>query len=142
MRESASSDHVCIGLTSGVALEQATPQVSKAQKRRQAREQEEAERERRIAQERAQAGDSERVVEERSLAQLLQPLGLAVQDIPVSGLPPTACVRARQKMAVITLAVSVTYRPEGFRSTHSQHSKCIWPIVRQDLNGPSLLAYQ
>ena len=32
----------------------------------------------------AQAGDSARVMEERSLAQLLQPLGLAVQDIPVS----------------------------------------------------------
>ena len=73
-------------LTVGAAGEQAAPQASKAQKRRQAREQEEAERERRIAEEQAQAGDSERVLEERSLAQLLQPLGLAVRDIPVSSL--------------------------------------------------------
>ena len=70
-----------------VTSAQAAPHVSKAQKRRQAREQEEAERERRIAAEQAQAGDSERVLEERSLAQLLQPLGLAVQDIPVSSPP-------------------------------------------------------
>ena len=61
--------------------------MSKAQKRRQAREQEDADREQRIADELAQMGDSKRVVEERSLAQLLQPLGLAVQDIPVSRLP-------------------------------------------------------
>ena len=61
--------------------------MSKAQKRRQAREQEDAERDQRIADELAQMGDSERVVEERSLAQLLQPLGLAVQDIPVSRPP-------------------------------------------------------
>ena len=65
-------------------MAQAAPYVSKAQKRRQAREQEEAEREQRIADELAQMGDSERALEERSLAQLLQPLGLAVQDIPVS----------------------------------------------------------
>lgn len=64
--------------------------MSKAQKRRQAREQEEAERERRIAEEQAQMGDSERALEERSLAQLLQPLGLAVRDIPVSSLTPPA----------------------------------------------------
>ncbi|CAK0784589.1 hypothetical protein CVIRNUC_007793 [Coccomyxa viridis] len=63
----------------------AAPHVSKAQKRRQAREQEDAEREQRIADELAQMGDSERLVEERSLAQLLQPLGLAVQDIPADG---------------------------------------------------------
>ncbi|CAL5229542.1 g12889 [Coccomyxa viridis] len=65
--------------------EKAAPHVSKAQKRRQAREQEEAERERRIAEEQAQMGDSERALEERSLAQLLQPLGLAVRDIPADG---------------------------------------------------------
>ncbi len=75
-----------IALTLCAAGEQAAPQVSKAQKRWQAREQEEAERERRIAEEQAQAGDSERALEERSLAQLLQPLGLAVRDIPVSTL--------------------------------------------------------
>ena len=69
---------------------QAAPHVSKAQKRRQTREQEDAEREQRIADELAQMGDSERAVEERSLAQLLQPLGLAVQDIPVSRAP---CLR-------------------------------------------------
>ena len=68
-------------------MAQAAPHVSKAQKRRQAREQEDAEREQRIADELAQMGDSERLVEERSLAQLLQPLGLAVQDIPVSRPP-------------------------------------------------------
>lgn len=67
-----------------VTFKQAAPHVSKAQKRRQAREQEEAERERRIAEEQAQMGDSQRLLEERSLAQLLQPLGLAVRDIPVS----------------------------------------------------------
>ena len=65
-------------------MAQEAPHVSKAQKRRQAREQEEAEREQRIADELAQMGDSERALEERSLTQLLQPLGLAVQDIPVS----------------------------------------------------------
>lgn len=63
---------------------QAAPQMSKAQKRRQARAKEEAEREERIAGELAQMGDSERVIEENSLAEVLQPLGLAIRDIPVS----------------------------------------------------------
>ena len=68
--------------------EQAAPHVSKAQKRRQAREAQEAERERRIAEELAEMGDSERALEEQSLAQLLQPLGLALREIPVSALVP------------------------------------------------------
>ena len=58
--------------------------MSKAQKRRQARAKEEADREERTAGELAQMGDSERVIEENSLAEVLQPLGLAIRDIPVS----------------------------------------------------------
>ena len=68
-------------------MDEAAQHVSKAQKRRQAREQEDADREQRIADELAQMGVSARVVEERHLEQLLQPLGLAVQDIPVSSPP-------------------------------------------------------
>ena len=71
-------------VTFGAAVKQAAPHVSKAQKRRQAREQEAAERERHISEASAQMGDSQRLLEERSLARLLQPLGLAVLDIPVS----------------------------------------------------------
>ena len=44
-------------------MAQAAPHVSKAQKRRQAREQEDADREQRIADELAQMGDSERALE-------------------------------------------------------------------------------
>ena len=63
---------------------QGGPQPSRAQKRRDAKAAQEAEREARIAEEQAAMGDSARVIEERSLAELLSPLGLAVHGIPVS----------------------------------------------------------
>lgn len=63
---------------------QGGPQPSRAQKRRDAKAAQEAEREARIAEEQAAMGDSARVIEERSLAELLSPLGLAVRSIPVS----------------------------------------------------------
>ena len=62
------------------------PQASKqtrAQKRRGARAAEEAEREARIAEEQASLGESDRAAEARELQALLDPLGLAVRDIPV-----------------------------------------------------------
>ncbi|BDA44675.1 Deubiquitinase OTUD6B [Coccomyxa sp. Obi] len=61
------------------------PQPSRAQKRRDAKAAQEAEREARIAEEQAAMGDSARVIEERSLAELLSPLGLAVRSIPADG---------------------------------------------------------
>ncbi|CAL8469587.1 g9128 [Coccomyxa elongata] len=61
------------------------PQPSRAQKRRDAKAAQEAEREARIAEEHAAMGDSARVIEERSLAELLSPLGLAVRSVPADG---------------------------------------------------------
>lgn len=66
-----------------VAWRQGAAQPSRAQKRRDAKAAAEAEREARIAEEQDALGDSTRVLEERSLQELLAPLGLAVQDIPV-----------------------------------------------------------
>ena len=71
------------------------PQASKqtrAQKRRGARAAEEAEREARIAEERASLGESDRAAEARELQALLDPLGLAVRDIPVRLGSPISCL--------------------------------------------------
>ena len=57
---------------------------TKAQKRREQRAADEAEREARIAGEQAGLGESERQQEADALRDLLRPLGLAVRDVPVS----------------------------------------------------------
>uniref|UniRef100_UPI0035256292 hypothetical protein n=1 Tax=Salmonella enterica TaxID=28901 RepID=UPI0035256292 len=59
--------------------------LTKAQKRREQRAKEEAEREARIAAELADLGETERMAEERELQLLIEPLGLAVKDIPPDG---------------------------------------------------------
>lgn len=60
---------------------------TKAQKRREAKAAEEAEREARIAEEQAAMGPSEREQEAAALAELLAPMGLRVHEIPVRGAP-------------------------------------------------------
>lgn len=61
--------------------------LTKAQKRREQRAAEEAERDARIEAEQAGQGSSERQEEAELLHLLLEPLGLAVKDIPVSHCP-------------------------------------------------------
>lgn len=58
---------------------------TKAQRRREQKAREDAEREARIAAENAELGETERMAEERELQLLLKPLGLAVKDIPPDG---------------------------------------------------------
>lgn len=65
--------------------EGAGKKLTKAQKRREQRAKEDAERDARIAAENANLGETERMVEERELLNLLSPLGLAVRDIPADG---------------------------------------------------------
>lgn len=58
---------------------------TKAQKRREQRAAEEAERDARIEAEKAELGpDSKQQLEAQELVKLLQPLGLTLKDIPVS----------------------------------------------------------
>lgn len=59
--------------------------LTKAQKRREQKLKDDAEREARIAAENAELGESERVAEERELRLLLAPLGLSVKDIVPDG---------------------------------------------------------
>ena len=81
----------------GVLHLQASKQT-RAQKRRGARAAEEAERDARIAEEQASLGESDRAAEARELQALLDPLGLAVRDIPVrpgSSMSCAGCMQAR-----------------------------------------------
>jgi hypothetical protein len=80
-------------------------QPSRAQKRREAKAQEEAEREARIAAEQAGMGDSDRLLEERALADLLRPLGLAVHDIPVRVFLTSPDLLLASRLFVCLLAV-------------------------------------
>ena len=61
---------------------------TKAQKRREQRAAEEADRDARIEAEQAEQGPSERQEETEQLHRMLDPLGLSVKDIPVIFLPP------------------------------------------------------
>lgn len=58
---------------------------TKAQRRREQKAKDDAEREARIAAENEELGETERMAEEKELKKLLAPLGLAVKDIPPDG---------------------------------------------------------
>ena len=58
---------------------------TKAQRRREQKAKDDAERDARIAAENAELGETERMAEEKALKKLLAPLGLAVKDIPADG---------------------------------------------------------
>ena len=61
------------------------PKPSRAQKRREAKAEKEAERDARIAMERAAIGETQGEIEESALEEQLRPLGFAIYDIPPDG---------------------------------------------------------
>ena len=56
---------------------------TRAQKRKNKAAAQSSQREQRIAEENASMGESDRAAEQRQLSELLAPLGLCIQDIPV-----------------------------------------------------------
>ena len=100
---------------------------TRAQKRRGARAAEEAEREARIAEEQASLGESDRAAEARELQALLDPLGLAVRNIPVRPGSSGLCALHARYAAGNRLTVPLPRQADGnclYRAVEDQLLQC------------------